>query len=183
MLQLTAFVVLSAVLAWVSRGFLRARRSHAFYRFFAWEAILALLVLNVENWFRDPLAPHQMASWILLCTSAFLVLYGVSWLRARGRPDRRRESDVPLIAFEKTTHLVVTGPYRFIRHPIYSSLLFLAWGVFFKDPSWPSGILVLAASEFLTATAKVEEGENLRYFGAAYEEYRKRTRMFIPFLF
>jgi protein-S-isoprenylcysteine O-methyltransferase Ste14 len=41
----------------------------------------------------------------------------------------------------------------------------------------------LAATLFLLATAKVEESENVRYFGTAYAEYMKRTKMFIPFLF
>jgi protein-S-isoprenylcysteine O-methyltransferase Ste14 len=51
-------------------------------------------------------------------------------------------------AIEKTTILVTTGAYRYIRHPLYSSLLFLAWGIFFKAPSWPGGLLALAATFF-----------------------------------
>jgi len=35
----------------------------------------------------------------------------------------------------------------------------------------------------LMATAKVEEVENTRFFGAAYQTYMKQTKMFIPFLF
>jgi protein-S-isoprenylcysteine O-methyltransferase Ste14 len=43
--------------------------------------------------------------------------------------------------------------------------------------------LALGASFFLTLTAKVEETKNTRYFGVAYQAYRKRTKMFIPYLF
>jgi protein-S-isoprenylcysteine O-methyltransferase Ste14 len=88
-----------------------------------------------------------------------------------------------LVAFEKTTALVTTGAYSYIRHPLYSSLLFLAWGIFFKDPSWLGGLLALGATLFLVATARVEEAENLRFFGEAYREYMKQTGMFVPFLF
>jgi protein-S-isoprenylcysteine O-methyltransferase Ste14 len=38
------------------------------------------------------------------------------------------------------------------------------------------------ASVFLVLTARVEERENLRYFGEAYREYMQHSRMFIPFV-
>ena len=84
---------------------------------------------------------------------------------------------------EKTTTLVTTGIYRYIRHPLYSSLLFLAWGVFFKSFSWASGSLVVVASLFLVLTARQEEREDLGYFGESYREYRKHTKMFIPHVY
>ncbi|NIQ77767.1 MAG: isoprenylcysteine carboxylmethyltransferase family protein, partial [Anaerolineae bacterium] len=67
-------------------------------------------------------------------------------------------------------------------HPLYSSLLLLTWGVFLKNPSWAGCGLALGATAFLLATAKVEEAENVRYFGAAYRTYMRQTKMFIPFL-
>ncbi|MEJ2737690.1 MAG: isoprenylcysteine carboxylmethyltransferase family protein, partial [Anaerolineae bacterium] len=88
-----------------------------------------------------------------------------------------------LIEFEKTTRLVTVGAYRYIRHPLYSSLLFLAWGIFFKDPSWIGGLLVLAATLLLLVTARAEEAENVRFFGQAYEAYMGQTKRFIPYLF
>jgi protein-S-isoprenylcysteine O-methyltransferase Ste14 len=54
--------------------------------------------------------------------------------------------------------------------------------VFFKDPSWPGGILALGATVFLVITAKVEEAECIRFFGPAYQTYMEQTKMFIPFL-
>ena len=77
----------------------------------------------------------------------------------------------------------MVGAYRYIRHPLYSSIFFMGGGVFFKDPSLLGIILVLAISAFITATAKVEEQENLRKFGTDYAEYMKKTKMFIPFFF
>jgi protein-S-isoprenylcysteine O-methyltransferase Ste14 len=44
-------------------------------------------------------------------------------------------------------------------------------------------LLALAATLFLVATARIEEAEDVRFFGAAYQEYMKQTKMFIPFLF
>jgi protein-S-isoprenylcysteine O-methyltransferase Ste14 len=181
---LKAFVLLvtTVVIVYVSRSSLRNIRSHGFYRAFAWEAILFLILLNLDEWFRDAFSWHQLISWFLLTVSAFLVVHVAHLLRSLGKPDPRR-NEMPLIGIEKTTVLVTTGAYRQIRHPAYSSLLFLAWGVFFKTPSWPGGLLALAATLFLVATAKVEEGENIRYFGPDYAEYMKRTRMFVPHVF
>ncbi len=172
----------TAAILYVSRGSLLVPRSHGFYRFFAWEAILILFVLNIDAWFRDPFSWHQLISWPLLVASAVLVIVGVHLLRQRGQPQAGRD-DVPLVALEKTTALVTTGVYHYIRHPLYSSLLFLAWGIFFKDPSRLGGLLALAATLFLVATARVEEAENVRYFGQAYQDYMRHTKMFIPFLF
>jgi len=46
-----------------------------------------------------------------------------------------------------------------------------------------SAIFALAATFFLVATAKAEEAEDIRFFGAAYQIYIKQTKRFIPFLF
>ncbi len=183
MLKLAIFVVVSAMFAYISRASLPAPRSHGFYRFWAWECILALFLLDVEVWFRDPFSAPQLVSWLLLIVSAALVIHGVYLLRRIGQPGDTR-TDAPLLAFEKTTTLVVEGLYRYIRHPMYSSLLFLAWGIFFKDvASWAGVGLAAAATLFLTLTAKAEEGEDIRFFGPAYQDYMRQTKMFVPFLF
>lgn len=181
--KLLVFGLSTIGLAYVSRANLLAPRSHGFYRFCAWEAIVALGLLNIDIWFDDPFAWHQVISWLLLVLSAFLVIYGTILLKRRGRPDPARD-DEQLIAFEKTTALVSTGIYRYIRHPMYSSLLYLAWGIYFKDPlGWPGLALTLAATAFLVAAARVEEAENVRYFGPEYEAYCRETKRFVPFLF
>jgi protein-S-isoprenylcysteine O-methyltransferase Ste14 len=110
------------------------------------------------------------------------LVFGVQALRGRGKPISNREGDPSLLAFEKTTALVTTGIYRYIRHPLYSSLLLLVWGIFFKLPSLFGGILVILATVFLVLTAKADEAECTKFFGPAYQDYMKKTRMFIPFL-
>ncbi len=186
MIRVLIFVVVTAALAWVSRAPLVLPRSHGFPRFFAWECIVALLLLNVvsvRQWFGAPLSPRQLASWILLFGSIVLVAPAGLQLLKHGKPSAERPHDPSLFAFEKTTRLVTTGFYRYIRHPLYGSLLLLTWGVLFKRPALPALALALAATGFLVATAKAEEGENVRYFGEEYRSYMRTTRMFIPFLF
>ena len=175
------FAAGSAGIIWLSRGSLRNRDAHGFYRFFAFEAILGLVLLNVGAWFRDPFAPRQLASWALLVVSLWLAVHGFGLLRQIGRPDHSI-ADPTRLAVEKTTRLVRSGAYRYIRHPLYASLLALAWGAFLKAPSWPGGALVGIATVAVYLTARVEERENLRNFGPEYAVYMRETRMFIPFI-
>jgi protein-S-isoprenylcysteine O-methyltransferase Ste14 len=179
--EVLAFVAASLALGYLSRGCLLHPRSHGFYRFFAWEAMAALFLLNVSYWFDEPFSAHQLVSWALLTVSVFPVVAGLYLLRRKGRPDDAR-GEPGLLGWEKTTELVTAGVYRYIRHPMYCSLLLLAWGIFFKAPSWPGGGLVAAATLFLWLTARVEEAEDVRYFGAGYQEYMRRTWMFVPFI-
>jgi protein-S-isoprenylcysteine O-methyltransferase Ste14 len=183
--RVVTFVAVTAALAYLSRASLANPRSHGFYRFFAWELIVALVLVNflsLRRWFGDPFSPRQIVSWILLVTSLAPAALGVHALHTAGAPQRNRRRDEPLVGIERTTRLVTTGLFRHIRHPLYCSLLLLTWGVFFKRPSWPAGALALAASGLLLATGKAEERENIRYFGPAYRAYMRTTRMFIPFL-
>jgi protein-S-isoprenylcysteine O-methyltransferase Ste14 len=182
-MKIIAFVIGSVVLITISRASLRQPRSHGFYRFFAWEAMLGLFLLNMDSWFLNPFALHQIIAWLLLFACLVPLVFGVQALRARGKPTARREGDPSLLAFEKTSTLVTTGIYHYIRHPLYSSLLLLVWGTFFKLPSVSSGILVIIATIFLVFTAKADESECTKFFGTAYQDYMQRTRMFIPFLF
>lgn len=182
MLKLAAFAVLSVGLIYISRASLHSPRSHGFYRFFAWEFILALFLLDLGVWFRDPFSCHQLASWFLLTISIVPLAFGLHSLTTQGEPVEHREMDPQLLGFEKTSKLVTTGVYRYIRHPLYSSLLLFAWGLFFKSPMWSSFLLVLAATLLLIATAKADEAECLRFFGQSYREYMNRTKMFVPFL-
>lgn len=182
MTLLLAFAIVSAFFIYVSRKSLFRPHSHGFYRFFAWESILALVLLNAPHWQENPFSLYQLISWLLLSISIFLVVHGVSLLQAIGKPNENRP-DAELLAFEKTTYLVTVGAYKYIRHPLYSSLLFLAWGAFLKDPSLLGLLLACIASLFLLLTAKSDESECLQHFGDAYQTYMLRTKMFIPFLF
>ncbi len=182
MYELIAFVVLSGVLIYISRASLRVPGSHGFYRFFAWECILALVVLNIKMWLRSPLAWNQVISWVLLFGGLVPLYFGVRMLILRGKPTTLREGEPQLLAFERTSSMVTTGIYQYIRHPMYSSLLFLAWGVFFKAPGWFGFLLALASSVFLYLTAKADERECLRFFGEAYQTYIGKTKRFVPYI-
>ncbi len=172
--RIAIFVVVSAGILAFSWPSLGDPRRHGFPRCFAFEAILTLVLLNTGIWFREPFGARQIASWVLLMGSLGLALLGFVRLIAVGKPKG---------SFEDTTVLVATGVYRWIRHPLYASLVYGTWGVFLKAVTPTSIALTAAATLLLFATAKTEEAENLAKFGDGYRTYMARTRMFVPYLF
>jgi len=176
------YVLATIGIVWISRSSLRDIQSHGFYRFFAWEAILILFLMNIGYWFVDPFSPRQIVSWAFLIVSLVLIFEGVHSFRKKGKLDQNRH-DPGLVGIEKTTELVTTGVYHYIRHPFYSSLLFLGWGILLKNTTWIGILLAVMITILLIVTAKKEENENIQYFGERYREYMKHTKMFIPFMF
>ena len=181
-IKLILFVLGTIVIVWVSRASLRDVNNHGFYRFFAWETILIMFMLNVSHWITDPFSLRQIIAWTLLIISLFLIYQGVQLFRHKGNLDKDRNAPA-LVGIEKTTELVTSGLYHYIRHPFYSSLLFLAWGIVFKRITWIEVMLAIVTTRFLIITAKKEEVENIEFFGEKYQEYMKRTKMFVPFVF
>lgn len=179
--RLIVFGILSLPLIVISWRTLFKIRSHGFYRFFSWECILWLFVSNYKYWFDDPLSLRQIFSWIFLFWSVYLVVAGVICLKQSGIPEVNR-NDQNLFDFEKTSQLVDTGIFRYIRHPLYSSLLFLTWGIFLKNTSAQLLIVASLSSVSLYLTALFDEKECIRFFGEMYSEYMKRSKMFIPFI-
>ena len=183
MTQWILFAVGSLVIIAISWKSLRNPRSHGFHRFFAWECILGLFLINMKFWFYKPFSWTQIIAWSLLVVSLIPLAFGVHSLRTRGKPISKREGDSSLLAFEKTTTLVTSGIYHYIRHPLYSSLFLLTWGIFFKSLSWLAIVLAGISTLFLVLTAKADETECTQFFGAQYTEYMKRSKMFVPFIF
>lgn len=180
-MKIIAFLIGSLPIIFLSWRSLGSIRNHGFFRFFAWELMLWILVSNLTYWFTDPFSWHQIISWLLLILSVYPVIDGLYRFKAAGRINRER-NDPTLFGFEHTTNLITTGVYRFIRHPMYASLLYLNWGIAFKNPSWIILAYALAASVFLYLTVRVEERENLAYFGEDYRKYMRHTKRFVPWV-
>lgn len=77
--------------------------------------------------------------------------------------------------------LVTSGPYRFVRHPIYSGLLTAMLGTALVDNLL--GLIVVAVLvAYFYHSGIVEERNLAATFPETYPEYRSRTKMLIPFL-
>jgi len=89
----------------------------------------------------------------------------------------------PKLAYGREIGLVTNGVYSVVRHPMY-----------FGDSIWPLGwslIFGAICSSLLTPiwiiaydiTTRLEEEHLLRAYGEEYEEYRRRVRKLIPFIY
>ena len=180
--SLVVFILLSIPLIIISRKNLFEPISHGFYRFWSWECMVLLFSFNYPYWFTDPFSFAQIISWVFLILSAYLVLAGVFMLKSGGKSSKTRE-DKNLYKFEQTTELVESGIYRYIRHPMYASLLFLTWGICLKNVTTALLTAALLSSIMLYITARLDEKECIQFFGEKYRRYMKKTTRFIPFLF
>lgn len=73
------------------------------------------------------------------------------------------------------TELVVAGPYRFVRHPIYSGLVLSLAGVGAVARSWPAAVGTVTMGAFFSAKARYEESR-LRLAVPGYAGYMRRVQ-------
>jgi protein-S-isoprenylcysteine O-methyltransferase Ste14 len=152
---------------------IRHKRYHGIARFFSFESIFLIVLLNVKIWFREPFSILQIISWIFLISSIYFAVAGFILLKRVGKPDSN---------FENTSVLVKEGLYKYIRHPLYLSLVMVGTGAMLKDPGFQQLVLGGINLFALWLTARIEEREMMSRFGGEYAQYMKETKMFIPFI-
>lgn len=78
--------------------------------------------------------------------------------------------------------LITSGPYRFVRHPIYTGLLLALVGFALARGEWRGVVAVVIAFLAFWRKLRIEERWMREQFGAAYEEYSRRVAALIPLL-
>lgn len=152
---------------------IKYKRYHGIARFFAFESVLILFLVNYKVWFINPFSPLQLLSWIMLIISIYAVITGYLLLRRKGNPT---------INFENTSKLVKSGIYKYIRHPLYLSIFLLGTGIMLKDPGKLQILLGTINLIAVYITARIEENEMISKFGGEYKDYMKETKMFVPYI-
>jgi protein-S-isoprenylcysteine O-methyltransferase Ste14 len=76
--------------------------------------------------------------------------------------------------------LVMAGPYRFVRHPLYTAFGCMALADPLVMDSWAVGLVDIAILGILVQRTRIEEAKLLERFGDSYREYSRRTPAFIP---
>ncbi len=76
--------------------------------------------------------------------------------------------------------LIAEGPYRWVRHPMYTALFAAFVGLALISASWLIVILVVAAILVLYARIGKEETMMIEQFGDEYRAYMRRTGRFLP---
>ena len=78
--------------------------------------------------------------------------------------------------------LVTSGPYRWVRHPIYSGFLLAGVGTAVAL-SWMWLVAVALAGVYFVYSATVEESYLTKEFPDAYPTYKHSTKMLVPLIF
>lgn len=78
--------------------------------------------------------------------------------------------------------LVTTGPYRFIRHPIYTAVCLFVWASVLGSPSIQTAVIAAATTIGAVVRILSEEQLLLRQY-PDYVSYSSRTKRMIPFVF
>jgi len=135
-------------------------------------ALIWTTVIYVEKWLGIPKINIGITfRWILFGLFAFDFLATIVW------------SLIELPRSDGGKKLVTTGPFQWVRHPLYSAIIWSGTGmVVLGYRSWAVIFSVLPINLFWTWFIKWEEDDLIRKFGEAYREYQKNTGLFFPIL-
>lgn len=137
-------------------------------------AALAFLLLHFFN--ADRLGVHIPA----LQTAGLLIEACGIGLAVWARVHLGRNWGMPMTSKEEP-ELVTSGPYRYVRHPIYSGLLLAVLGTALAtNLYWLIALAVMGA--YFLYSARVEERLMDTAFPDRYPSYRAQTKMLIPFV-
>lgn len=88
-------------------------------------------------------------------------------------------SDTPRMLKEQT--LITSGPYHYVRHPIYTAFLLILGSTFLISANWMIGLAWISMVLLeIASRIQFEESLMIEYFGDQYREYMKRTGRLFP---
>jgi protein-S-isoprenylcysteine O-methyltransferase Ste14 len=86
------------------------------------------------------------------------------------------------VTFKQGHELVKTGPYRFVRHPIYTGLLVMCLGTAVEVGKLRCWLAILPMVVAFWIKLKQEERLMLQHFPDEYPAYQKQVKALVPFL-
>ena len=88
-------------------------------------------------------------------------------------------SDTPRMMKEQT--LVTKGPYRYIRHPIYTAFLLILGSTLLISSNWLIGLCMIGMTSLeIISRIQYEETLMIEYFGEQYRTYMEKTGRLLP---
>ena len=177
-----AYAILAAGwLTWVAPFLLAlrglARPNKSLDRRARWGILLPAVAYSIlwqgRFWERQPSTARVVTS-----TAFFLLAAVLSWTATKSL-GRQWRMDAGL---NPDHELVMTGPYRLVRHPIYTSMLCVLLGSGLMVSSW--WLLLISFLVFMAGTeirVRVEDQLLTSHFGARFKEYKRRVPSYIPF--
>ncbi len=91
-----------------------------------------------------------------------------------------RRRDTTIIPFEQSSSLILEGPYRLSRNPIYLSMVLVLLGVWLLLGSLSPVLVVLLFVGWISTRFIVKEEQHLKtQFGRTYLEYKEKVRRWV----
>lgn len=141
---------------------------------------VSMLLLGPGDWFghsllRESFVPHT--TWVYAIGLGLAVAGVVLAISSRALLGRNWSATVQL---KQEHELITTGPYRFVRHPIYTGLLTLFLGNAVMVGDWRGLLAVAIVLASFWRKLSLEETWLAAHFGEAYRVYQARTKALIP---
>ncbi|WP_455874534.1 protein-S-isoprenylcysteine O-methyltransferase [Rhizobium yanglingense] len=126
-------------------------------------------------------ADYPARAWAI--TVGVVLFAAAMWVFRRTHKELGRNWSITL-EIRDQHQLICSGPYAFVRHPMYTSFLLMGLGQAFLLSNWIVGLagLIGFAILFFLRVDK-EERMMLEIFGAQYRAYMDRTKRIIPYLY
>lgn len=137
----------------------------------------AIVIYSVKP---DWLAWASLSLPLWLCwLGVVMALLGFALLQWAQDTLGKNWSDTPRMMKEQ--FLITSGPYHFIRHPIYTAFLLILGSTLLISANWLIGIAWIGMTVLeIASRIGFEENLMLEYFGDQYREYMKRTGRLLP---
>ena len=151
------------------------KKDKSFFRLFAL-AYLLLPVYFLGSWFDFAALPLPNGLRWLGAVIAGFGLGLFSWShQALG------QNWTMVLALSNEHELVQNGPYRYVRHPMYSAFFIIGFGFLMLSANWLIGTIYLVPLTLMYRfRVSWEEKMMADRFGAAYLDYMKRTGRLLP---
>jgi protein-S-isoprenylcysteine O-methyltransferase Ste14 len=114
----------------------------------------------------------QSLGWVTIGIASAALVLTVVFMHVKGKPGSAN--------FEKTTRLVVTGPFAVIRHPLYAATAWWSVGAFFIHQSLLAAVTCLTTSVLAYLAARLADPHLAEKFGPDYAAYAQKVPRFNP---
>jgi protein-S-isoprenylcysteine O-methyltransferase Ste14 len=143
--------------------------------------MIALILLSVQPIVLPSLSLHIESNWGLVLQGIGIVLLCAALALHWWARFCLQQFYVEDVVYQKNHHLIESGPYQWIRHPVFTSFFMIAIGLLLVNPAVTTFLGAIYAFIDFSKAARAEEAllsEKLD----GYADYIKRTGRFLPTL-
>lgn len=137
--------------------------------------ILAQGLLLIYLFISGPVLPSNALAGILELVGVLVGLYAIWAMRV---------TTIQITAdVAPDSNLVSDGPYEWVRHPMYLAVMLVCLGLLINSATTIRIIAVILLGIDFVIKANYEEVLLIKFFKKGYEDYQKKTKRFIPFIY